>query len=245
MLLYHGTTEAFANAALNQGILPRDHTKSKGNWKHTANSRPDCVYLTTVYAGYFAGCATRTGRWGIIEVDTDLIEETAMLPDEDYMEQSTTRRPVPNLPGPYAALRKANAIKDNKARMIARTRWFRKHLTVFQDQWKNSIIDLGNCAVYGGVPASAITRVSFFNHRSNQFVANCAINPMISVMNYMIMGAQYRELTKWFMGERVDYKAFGPFFDEKHENSIREMLLDTSGLEVVTINQKKEKMLGG
>jgi len=242
MLLYHGTTEAAVNAALNQGILPREATKNKGNWKHTANSRPDCIYLTTVYAGYFAGCATLRGRWGIIEVDTDLIAESSLLPDEDYMEQATTKRPIPHLPGPYAALRKASAIEDRKKRMIARTRWFRKYLQIFQDQWKNSIIDLGNCAVFGGVPVEAITRVAFFNPRSNQYVANCAMNPMISMINYVVMGDQYRELTKWFMGERVDHTKFGPFFDEEHETKVRGWLLDTSGLEVVTIKQNRTKI---
>ena len=241
MLLYHGTTEAYANAALNQGILPRAQTKNKGNWKHTSNSRPDCIYLTTVYAGYFAGCATRVGRWGIIEVDTDLIPENFMLPDEDYLEQ--LERPAPDSPGPaWAALRKANKIKDRNARMIARTRWFRKHLTVFQDQWENSIIDLGNCAVLGGVPAEAITRVSFFNHRSNQFIAQAAMNPMISMLNYAIMREHYQAITNWFMGEHADLKHFGPFFDDNHEKNIREMLLDTKGLEVITIKRGKEKI---
>jgi hypothetical protein len=239
--LYHGTTEAAVNAALNQGILPRNATKVRGNWKHTSNSRPDCTYLTTVYAGYFAGCASMRGRWGIIEVDTDLIPEEFMLPDEDYLEQ--LERPAPDSPGPaWAALRKANAIKDSKRRMIARTRWFRKHLHVFQDQWENSICDLGNCCVVGGVPAEAITRVSFFEHRSNQYIAHAAMNPMISMLNYAIMREHYQAITNWFMGEPADIRHFGPFFDENHQNKVSEMLKETSGLEVVTIEHKKEKI---
>lgn len=241
MLLYHGTTEAVVNAAISQGILPRDRTKARGNWKHTSTSRKDCVYLTSVYAGYFAGCATKSGRWGIIEVDTDLIPREFMLPDEDYLEQLGS--PVPDSPGPaWAALRKANAIVNHKQRMIARTRWFRKHLTVFQDQWVDSVGGLGNCAVLGGVPVEAITRISLFNPSSNFFIANCAMNPMISMLNYLIMGNQYRALTSWFMGEDVSLSAFGPFYDKEHEAKIRQYLTETSGLEVLTIHNAKEKI---
>lgn len=237
MLLYHGTTEAAVNAALNQGILPRNKTKTKGNWKHTSNSRPDCVYLTTVYAGYFAGCATRRGRWGIVEVDTDLIPEEFMLPDEDYLEQQN--RPAPDSPGPaWDALRKANAVVDRKARMIARTKWFRKYLTVFQDQWKNSLHDLGNCSVLGGVPVEAITRVSFFEPKSNQLIAQAAMDPMISCLNYMIMGDRYRAITSWLMGGNIGHETFGPFFDKSHEDKFRDMLRQTSGVEVVDVQRK-------
>jgi hypothetical protein len=235
--LYHGTTEAAVNAALNQGILPRSKTKVKGNWKHSANSRPDCAYLTTVYAGYFAGCATQRGRWGIIEVDTDLIDERFLHPDEDYLEQH--ERPVPDSPGPaWDALRKANATKTRKARMLARTRWFRKHLTVFQDQWQNSIEYLGNCCVLGGVPASAITRVAFFDPKSNDYIAHTAMDPMISIMNYMIMRERYEAITQWFMGSIPDVSKFGPFFDTSHQDKVRDMLRQTSGVEVVDVQRK-------
>lgn len=235
MKLYHGTTEAAVNAALNQGILPRSETKARGNWKHTADSRPDCSYLTTVYAGYFAGCATQRGRWGIIEVDTDLIPEMFMLPDEDYLEQSTGT--VAGIPA-VAGLKKANAIKDRKKRMLARTRWFRRHLPLFGLYWKESVAKLGNCCVLDGVPAEAITRVSFFNPKSNTFIAHTAMDPMISMMNYMIMGDRYRALTSWLMGDGADSESFGPFFDQAHEAKIADALKATDGIEVIRINEK-------
>jgi hypothetical protein len=249
--LYHGTTEAVVNAALNQGILPRADTKHKGNWNKTSNSRPDCVYLTNAYAGYFAGMATQhAGRWGIIEVDTDLIpdplayiERSRFLPDEDYLEQVSRGSQIPDGRG-YAGLRKANAIIDTQKRTIARTRWFRDNLLKYGHEWRNSVDRLGNCAVFGPIEVEAITRISFFNPKSNDFIASLSIDPTISLMNNRLLGDRNRALMEWLMGQPVDHKIFGPFIDQAHETRVRNWVQDMSGLEVITVSHK-EKMLGG
>src|SRR6266568_7623655 len=85
MLLYHGTIADVARKALKEGLKPRKH-HGKSNWEHTSESQPDCVYLTTCYAGYYAACASKGKLWGFIEVDTDLLDAKRFLPDEDFIE---------------------------------------------------------------------------------------------------------------------------------------------------------------
>ena len=93
MLLYHGTSEARWNDIVAKGaIIPRGKTKL-GNWKHTIESNPKCVYMTDAYAGYFAINAIEVPkddsevRAAIIEIDTDRLDAFNLVPDEDAIEQ--------------------------------------------------------------------------------------------------------------------------------------------------------------
>lgn len=49
--LYHGTNGAAARDAIVNGLSGRG---GKGNWSHSVESHPDCVYLTDAYPAYFA-----------------------------------------------------------------------------------------------------------------------------------------------------------------------------------------------
>jgi RNA:NAD 2'-phosphotransferase (TPT1/KptA family) len=70
MKLYRGTAGEDVRAILKHGIKPRRATK-KNNWKHSVASHEHAVYLTSVYAGYFAHQAAKTSKLGIIEIETD------------------------------------------------------------------------------------------------------------------------------------------------------------------------------
>lgn len=184
MRIYHGTTETVARAALTQGLAPRAHTQTKGNWE-ACPSNEKAIYLTDAYAGYFAACASDEGsKWGLVEIETERLDRRLLVPDEDWLEQATRGQKAP----PEWGLNRLR-------RMESRTRWFRQRLEAFAHLWTESIEGLGNCAYLGAIPASAVTRVCVFDPRANPMVAMACLDPIISLMNYRIVGDKYRALT--------------------------------------------------
>lgn len=160
MLLYHGTTEAVAKAALIEGLLPRCKSGVMSRWTEHPSS-PDHVYLTETYAGYFAMQAAKEGgRWGLVEVDVDRLPLSCLVPDEDFLEQCSRGQTWPD-DETFAGIRAARDITE-------RTAWFRENLYRFSGMWPKSIEMLGNCAVEGGVPTSAVTRVALFDPKLNR-----------------------------------------------------------------------------
>ncbi len=200
MKLYHGTSEAAAEAILRDGFIPR--RRGKGNWKHSVDSHPDGVYFTNAYALYFAIAAVddprlKTGEAGVraavIEIDTDLLRDTAMLvPDEDCLEQVNRGRTGDSLPAGY-----------HKWSMKKRTIYWRGKMDgfCFSDAWKASLDAIGNCCHLGPVPREAITRVAYVDLRDAADTIFMALDPTISVLNYRFVGRRYRALTKWIFGD--------------------------------------------
>jgi hypothetical protein len=91
--IYHGTTEKIGRQALTEGLKPRKLT-GKSNWKHSVESNPSLVYLTTAYAPYYALQSIKKFKGekiAIIEIETDLLDKTKLRPDEDFIEQATRR----------------------------------------------------------------------------------------------------------------------------------------------------------
>jgi hypothetical protein len=130
--------------------------------------------------------------------------------------------------------------------MEERTAWFRENLANFKHHWTDSLEGLGNAAHYGGIPASAISRISIYDPRSNPSITMMVSDPMISIMNYQILGGtKYRALTSWFMGDPVDVGDIDPTWkllqmsgdmSEMMENHMKEFgkaLKNRSGLEVI------------
>lgn len=184
MKLYHGTSEEVARLALKEGLKPRKLT-GRSNWQHTVESNNYAVYLTTAYAGYFA-MATGGDRLGIVEIETDLLDPMFLVPDEDFLEQASRGQKVEGL---------------RAKTMQGRTRWFRKNLFCFSHLWKTSIDGLGNCAYLSSIPAEAITRVAVIDHKHPLLMYH--VDPMIMLLNYMIMGDKYRAISRWLIGETV------------------------------------------
>jgi hypothetical protein len=190
--IYHGTTETIGRRALTEGLKPREVT-GKSNWKHTVESNPTLIYLTTAYAPYFALQAVKErkgAKFAIVEIETDLLDETKMRPDEDFIEQATR-------------LDKKNNAGIRGKTMNERVEYIRNHIDEFSDSWKLSVEHLGNCAFKGVIKKTAITKVSVVDISKCKSMCFEAIEPVISLMNYKICGAQYRMLNRWFMGEPV------------------------------------------
>jgi hypothetical protein len=215
MKLYHGTTERVARLALLEGLKPRALTGDAGHWKHTVDSNPDHVYLTSVYAVYFATCAWEKGdRLAILEVDTDLLDDGMMRPDEDFLEQVTRGRG----PGP------------KRGGMKARTHWFRKRLDGFAHHWEDSARGLGTCSHRGTIPASAITRAAAF--KPDPCIAQSALDPAICLINYQICRGKYVALTRWAIGDEVTVEEFldwsAPMTDDETKAKVAAILADRS-----------------
>lgn len=255
MKLYHGTTEAVARAALTEGLKPRQELGIKSLWD--VESHPDYVYLTAAYAPYFAAHAASSaaeraesdseGRWAIVEVDTDLLDESALHPDEDALEQGT--RGPEGVPEWLRDGCEYEGLDPND--MEDRTLWFRNNLYSFQEHWTISIEALGNCCHEGTIPAAAITRVALFDPETNGYIASTVLDPAISIMNYNLLGGKYRALTRWFFEAdvgpldidntldavvRKEVAAdtpLGKHMTKQHE-VLTEWLAKRGGLEVVT-----------
>ena len=202
MKLYHGTTEAVARLAFERGLSPRGDTGVKSTWEDNP-SREDMVYLSRGYAPYFAACATKDmEKWGIVEVDTDLMEEPLLHPVEDFLEQATRDD--------------RGDLCDTSWGMQQRTEWYRDHIEQFQHCWKLSVKNLGNCAYLGQIVPSEVTRVAIYDPKSNPSMTMMALDPMISIMNWSILGGtKYSALTDWFFGMGLQPGHFEPMLFSK------------------------------
>ena len=218
MKLYHGTTEAVARAVIETGLVPRGKDGSQ-NWEHTVPSNPNCVYLTEVYAGYFALTAAKDvdDKWGIIEVDTDNLHGDLLCPDEDTLEQASRHDP--------------DVSKDLKGLdMLERTLWFRERIQEYRHLWKASLEAMGTCAYYGTIGPEAISRIAIYDPKSNgQMTMNC-MDPSITLMNFKFVSAKYRMMTRWLMGDEITAKEWidesysgHPYYEEEN---IAEWLAD-------------------
>lgn len=215
MRLYHGTSEAVARKILVEGIKPRG--KRKSLWKECP-SRHDLVYMSRLYAPYFA--ATTSGskhRWALVEVETDDLCGSLLMPDEDWVEQGSRGGFMSHL------------------KMSERTKWIRDRIERWQDLWKMSVEKLGNCSYMGTIPVEAIRGVVLFAPSTNPWISMMATDPTITPMNAQLCGDKYLALTKWFF-EDVDAERLVQVFpgmpiEEKMLVQIRDEAGKRSGLE--------------
>lgn len=211
MNLYHGTRQRALKSITKDGIHPRG--KRKGNWEHSLESNPRCVYLSVAYPLYFAMAATNDSHAAIVEVDSDRLDDMDLWPDEDAVEQSS--RGQDDLPEDWG--------------MVKRTRYYRRRMHFYAGQWAASIDALGTCCHKGPIPASAITRVAMIDLERNMRL-RIACDPSISLLNYKIMGGYYRQLTRLIFGDKMDMESI-------HASHAEALLrIPRDGIEVRTIS---------
>lgn len=218
MKLYHGTSRTALDRILVDGIKPRGDT-GKTNWKSTVDSNPDCVYLTEGYALHFALQAGKSlGDLAIVEVDTNRLYTSNLLPDEDAIEQSN--RGKDSLPDTW--------------NMKKRTLYYRKCLLRYAGQHHVSIKALGTCCHIGTIPVAAITRTATLD-LNNNMAMRFACDPTISLINYQIMGGFYRQFTRHIFDDEIDVNDCG---FPQYSDTLR--ILPRDGIVVTTtVNQKE------
>ena len=133
---------------------------------------------------------TKGEKISIIEVETDLLDESNFRPDEDFIEQVT-------------GLDKQNAAGIKGKTTIQRTKYIRNHLDEFSGFWKSSLEHLGNCGYKGVITGKAITKVAVVDISRCKEMCFEAVEPVITLMNFKICGKQFRMINRWFMGEPI------------------------------------------
>jgi hypothetical protein len=216
MKLYHGTNEIVAQKALKEGLKPRGNRK--GNWKHTVDSRRDAVYLTDIYGPYFAYCASKgKQRPAVLEVDLDKLDQSRLIPDEDFLEQAT--RGVEGVAG--------HCPKEIKS-MKARTEYYRAIAELNPQLWEKSLAGLGTVSYQGTIPPEAITRVAYIRRDHDMLFE--AADAMICLMNHKLCKPKYEAITKWAFGEAITAKdldlfSAAPIPDSKDFDFFKEMAI--------------------
>lgn len=207
MKLYHGTSAAKIPAILRDGLKPRG--RRTGNWKHSIESNPGYVYLTNAYAIYFAGNTAKDKEpLAVIEIDSTKLNPFCLAPDEDFLEQVTRKK------GP------APLDKDYKFR----TRWYRKRLSEFSQYWEKSLEGLGTCCHFDDIGPEAITRVATLPYETYLDLIMHGMDPSITVMNYAICGAKYRNYIHWLFDDALEPDPMRREDDPSFPDDIREMI---------------------
>ncbi|HLJ94673.1 MAG TPA: hypothetical protein VKU02_15915 [Gemmataceae bacterium] len=169
--LYCGTTERVAKLAPVVGVNPTNEP----------------VYLSDVYPGLFAFFESTNGndRFGIIEIETTLLDKSNFLPCEWFLEQSSRQ--------------KAKNAREQHRRLES----YRKVREKYQEKWRESLQKVGVCLYDGFIPKKAIRRITVYDPASNPTITSAIINARISLADYKPCFPRNQALTRWLTGGSV------------------------------------------
>jgi hypothetical protein len=143
-ILYHGTTVEAYRRIVGGGLAPRG--ESAGNWGQAGGppSKPENVYLTDHYPGFYAHQARENTEqpWLVLEVPLAGLNDELLWPDEDATFQW--------LGAPHL-----NLTEEQRRRQALRDRPDEREMT-----WPQSLAQFGTVAHRGVVPVAAITRMA-------------------------------------------------------------------------------------
>jgi hypothetical protein len=229
-LVYHGTSTKHLADILMNGIQPREKHECT-NWEHTVESHSEMVYLTDIYAGYFASCSIKNGeddKVVVIEVDMEKLPYFNFYPDEDYIAQSISHS------GNNAMDRfcgKADATLHDV------TKYVRENIEDFRQNWLNSYQDMGTFAYKGTIPLDAITRIAIWDQTTNTFLSLAMIDPTITPLNHMVCKNKYSMITRWLMGEKISADEYIDDFSKPYiDLSKVQTMLDMQKVNVLNMN---------
>lgn len=195
MKLFHGTSGTAVPKILKHGIRARRFTK-KSNWDKNP-SHQDSIYLTTCYAGYFAHCAIKRGSvLGILEIETEGLEEFSFRPDEDFLDQAFAQ----------GGSRVDKKLRDTLKGLTTQQRalWFRDNIDLFSGSWQASLEHLGNVSYQDSIPPEHITRAVTFDWKKNPAIGREFLEPLINIQNYKFCSQRYKALTAWLFGDPMN-----------------------------------------
>jgi hypothetical protein len=179
MLLFHGTSTLGLPKILKQGLKPRRGNKS--NWE-LAESRPDMVYLTTVYPLYFAACCIeKRGRLAVVEIDVSKLDDKNFYPDEDFIAQAIARQEHKSLMEIHAEIK--------------------NDLEGYQQYWNLSLTTMGICCHRGPITPDHFTRYAVIDQHKRPALVFDMMSPSITSVNYRLRAEYYRNFIKWVMGD--------------------------------------------
>lgn len=179
MKVYHGTTfNRFTEITIN-GIAPREDKKT--NWPDNP-SMSDMVYLTTAYPFYFAYIAAQKdgSKPVVIEIDMGHLPYQNLFPDEDFIFQAIPKEEKPEL-----AL-------------------IRQHIEDYKKYFQKSMDGLGSFCYRGVIPRKYMIRAVSVDFKKRSRLWMEVMDPTISIMNYQLVGHNYRDMVSWFFGDREE-----------------------------------------
>lgn len=174
MILYHGTTSRHLDSIREHGLLPR-YDERPTRWDDNP-SATDRVYLTNAYAVWFAWTAAEAGEKGVV-VAVD-VEEEFLVADEDYLAQTNWQD-------------EALAFLQDMS-LEQRTLYWKERAPSFPAMAQHSLTNLGTVAHMG--PCLDIVKIVEFDP-----LVAIDHDPTISLMNFRMLGGQYRAMTKDFV----------------------------------------------
>ena len=174
MILYHGTTSRHLDSIREHGLLPR-YDERPTRWDENP-SATDRVYLTNAYAVWFAWTAAEAGEKGVV-VAVD-VEEEDLVADEDYLAQT-------NWQDEALAFLQDMSLQE-------RTLYWKERAPSFPPMAQHSLANLGTVAHMG--PCLDIVKIVEFDP-----LVAMEHDPTISLLNFRMLGDQYRAMTKDFV----------------------------------------------
>ena len=230
MRVYHGTTESHALRAIEEGLKPPRDTQLS-NWDCAAN--PDAVYLSTTYPIYFATVAMdrlkKAGqgheRIAVLEIETDMLDSSLLVPDEDLLEQSGRNRDH----------------LDPGLSMEERTEWYRDNIErwAHSDLWRESLKYMGTCGYLDGISPEAITRVAYVDILADDHKALLmnTYDVTVTIENHSVMAGSNAAFVNWlFEGELPELEPFHEFAMKRTRG-----FLDHSSVEVVDLAELRRR----
>lgn len=201
MRIWHGASQKVAAGALQTGLKPRGNSTS--NWP-TMPSRDDCVYLTSAFGPYYSsifGDGSAEITICLVEVDTDCLDQSCFLPDEDFLFQLVDDSSVDALKKLLLDEETLEFLEDEPVS----PEWSKDVLEDYQYLWTESISRMGNCAYQGEIPPEAISRVIYWKPPRKSVLASMALlDPTATLLNFLVVGEKYLAITKWLSGEEVE-----------------------------------------
>jgi hypothetical protein len=186
--LYHGTRAIHFPSDLAMDLVPRA-TSGHSNWKHTAESREDAVYLTTAYPLYYAVNAGDAGDLLIFEIATARLNSAHLIADEDALAHSP------------------DGLAPRGLSLLERTLHYRKNSHEYAAS--RSLVSLGTCAHLGPISRTALQRVARIHSKDIGRLILGGFDPVISPLNYTLFGHEYEQSVPWLFGD-VEVCALNP-----------------------------------
>ena len=177
LILYHGTSEKNAKQIEKEGFVP----DTKHNWK--VKSKKGFVYLSSAYAPFYCMNASKGDKLALVKVEVDTKD---CYPEDDYLMLI-----VKNIG--------AKSPEDIKMSVTYTQEELDKvNLEDWKHLWKDSLNHMGNVAVR----PDKIKILGIRSFDGKELIMKC--DPVISVMNFKVMGDYYNKLSEWiFEGKQI------------------------------------------
>jgi len=209
MILYHGTSTKHLEQIKIDNLTPRGWKKRKGNDWGEYPSATDRIYLTNCgYAFFFAfnAASVTKSKPVVLEIELPEDDEDMMLrliPDEDPLAQHTF------IEGHHLDFL-------NKLDLKKRTSWWKRHAPAYPALASATLEAMGTAAWYGDIGWGEQEGWGIRKVVEVPEEYSFRFDPTISLMNYRILGEEYRRVIKEFMDS--DGKADVHLFPEWQKN---------------------------